>query len=107
MILQQTDQIPSVIFKTTVKFETGDEEKGLGSGDEDVTLLLALSKSFDDIAFHGNIGYTFVGTDYDSSLKDIFLHGLALEWGFSESFFFVGVVVSIFPVPDFIYNHVI
>jgi len=79
LFLPEKELIPSLLLKTVVKLETGDEDDGLGSGDEDVGLILAATKSMGPITIHGNAGYTFVGTDYDDTLNDYLLYGIALE----------------------------
>ncbi|MFC1589870.1 transporter [Candidatus Omnitrophota bacterium] len=92
LILQETERIPSVVFKSIVKLSTGDEDKGLGSGDEDVTLILAATKSIGKVTLHSNIGYSFVGKEADDSLKDCMLYGVAFEYPVGSELSIVGEV---------------
>lgn len=92
LIIKETDEIPAILFKTIVKLATGDEDKGLGSGDEDVTLLGAITKSVNKLTVHGNIGYTFVGKDWDSSLNDYMLYGIAFEYSVIPEISVVGEI---------------
>ena len=80
LFFPEKELTPSLLLKTVVKLETGDEDEGLGSGDEDVGLILAVTKSVGSMTIHGNAGYTFVGTDYDDTLNDLLLYGIALEY---------------------------
>jgi len=80
LIFQETEKIPSLVFKPVVKLATGDEDKGLGSGDEDISFILTATKSIGQATFHSNVGYTFVGKEKDDSLKDCLLYGVALEY---------------------------
>jgi len=81
LIFLETEKTPSFLLKTAVKLATGDEDRGLGSGDEDVSLIFAATKSIGrGTTVHGNIGYTFVGEDWDSSLNDCLVCGIALEY---------------------------
>ena len=80
LFFPEKELTPSLLLKTVVKLETGDEDDGLGSGDEDIGLILATTKSIGPITIHGNAGYTFVGDDYDNTLNDLLLYGIALEY---------------------------
>ncbi len=92
LFFPEKEATPSLLLKTVVKLETGDEDDGLGSGDEDVGLILAATKSIDSITIHGNIGYTFVGTEYDDTLNDYLLYGIALEYSITQALAFAGEV---------------
>ena len=80
LIFPEKEKTPSFLLKTAVKLETGDEDKGLGSGDEDVSFIFAATKSLGQNTIHANIGYTFVGNDFDDTLKDLLIYGVALEY---------------------------
>jgi len=92
LFLPEREATPSLLLKTVVKLETGNEDDGLGSGDEDVGLILAATKSVGPITIHGNAGYTFVGTGYDDTLNDYMLYGIALEYPITQALAFAGEV---------------
>jgi hypothetical protein len=92
LFFPEKEATPSLLLKTVVKLETGDEDDGLGSGDEDVGLILAATKSVGSITIHGNVGYTFVGTDYDDTLNDYLLYGIALEYPITQALALAGEV---------------
>lgn len=92
LFLSEKEATPSLLLKTVVKLKTGDEDDGLGSGDEDVGLILAATKSVGAITIHGNAGYTFVGTGYDDTLNDYMLYGIALEYSIIPEISIVGEV---------------
>jgi len=92
LFLPETEKIPSILLKTAVKLATGDEDKGLGSGDEDVTLIFAATKSIGSTTVYGNIGYSFVGKDWDDSLNDYLIYGIAFQYSLSAQLSILGEV---------------
>ena len=94
LFLPETEKIPSLLLKTAVKLATGDEDKGLGSGDEDVNLILAVTKSIGSTTIYGNIGYSFVGKDCDDLLNDYLVYGIAFQYSLSTQLSILGEVYS-------------
>ena len=80
LIVEEVGNIPAFLVKTVVKLDNGDEDKGLGSGEKDLGLVAVATKSIGPLTFHANIGYTFVGNDFDPTLKDYLLYGVAGEY---------------------------
>ncbi|MBL7197082.1 MAG: transporter [Candidatus Omnitrophica bacterium] len=87
LLLPESEKLPSFLLKTIVKLPTGDEDKGLGSGKTDTTLMMVASKTVDCATIHGNIGYTFVG---GGSNDDNIVYGVALEYGITPKLALVG-----------------
>ena len=87
LLLPEGERLPSFSVKTMVKLPTGDEDKGLGSGETDTTLMMVTSKTIGCATLHGNIGYTFVGGDSDS---DNIVYGVALEYSATPKLALVG-----------------
>ncbi|MFZ3072450.1 MAG: transporter [Thermodesulfobacteriota bacterium] len=71
---------PALAAKAVIKTASGDHKKGLGTGDEDLSLALAATKTIDKFKLHGQFGYTFVGDDKNSNLRDIILYGVAADY---------------------------
>ena len=92
LFLPETEKIPSLLLKTAVKLATGDEDKGFGSGDEDVSLILAATKSIGSTTIYGNIGYNFVGKDWNDSLNDFLIYGIAFQYSLSTRLSILGEV---------------
>lgn len=69
------------------KTDTGDDDKGLGSGDKDYALTLIASREFEKYAFHLNLGYTFVGRE-----DDLFNYSLAFERALGDKCHFVSEI---------------
>lgn len=90
MFLEERGNIPAMSLDTTIKFESGDEDKGLGSGDTDYTFFLQLSKSFDPITVHFNFGYTLVGEHDDEILDNVFGYNFAAEYELMDRLTLVG-----------------
>ena len=92
LIFPEKEKTPSFLLKTAVKLKTGDEDKGLGNGDEDVSFIFAATKSVGQSTIHANIGYSFVGNDFDDALKDTLIYGIALEYSITDALSFVSEV---------------
>lgn len=71
---------PALAAKVVIKTASGDYKKGLGTGDEDLSLVLAATKTVEKWRLHGQLGYTFVGDDKDSNLRDVILYGVAVDY---------------------------
>ncbi len=80
LLSPEKEIMPAFALKTDLKLANGNNDKGLGSGDEDFRFILAATKVISPVTLHGNIGYTFVGTKADSSLSNAVLYGVALEY---------------------------
>jgi len=78
------ERAPALLLKTVVKFDNGDESNGLGSGDMDIGFVAAATKRIGDLTLHANIGYTFVGNDFDPNFTNYILYGVAGEYSFKE-----------------------
>jgi hypothetical protein len=51
---------PAWLASVTLRLPTGDEHRGLGAGDVDVGLLMAVGKSIGPVTLTVNVGYLFV-----------------------------------------------
>lgn len=56
-----------------VKFGTADEDKGLGTGEQDYTLRVDLYKFYQHFTVLGSAGYKFRGDPVDQDLENVFL----------------------------------
>lgn len=79
LAIEETDLVPTLTTKAVIKLETGDYDRGLGSGDEDYSLVLAGSKAIGPVQVHAQVGYTWTGKDEDGDdlMRDIWLYGVA------------------------------
>jgi len=84
LIVKEGKNNPALLFKTIVKYDNGNQDSGLGSGDKDLGFVVAASKEICNFTLHSNIGYTFAGKDYDSSFKNYILYGIAGEYSITE-----------------------
>jgi len=62
--------LPVVSLMGKVKFATADEDEGLGTGEEDYTLQLELSKTFGWFSPFAGVGYKFIGDPPGVSFED-------------------------------------
>ena len=78
----------------TAKLSTGNEQKGLGTGDEDYDLTLIVTKQWANYAVDANLGRTWVGDRFDATLTDIVHYGAAVHYSPSETLTLVGEVFA-------------
>ena len=86
LLIQEGERNPAFTVKGVVKFDNGDYDKGLGSGDNDYSFFAVASKTIGDITLHGMVGYTWVGDKKDENLRDITLYGIAVDYALAEPF---------------------
>lgn len=84
LLITEGENHPAFAVKGIVKFDNGDYDNGLGSGDKDYTLVAVATKSFGNAAFHANFGYTRIGDNKDENLRDITLFGFAVDYTVTE-----------------------
>lgn len=94
LLIEEGEKNPAFTIKGVVKTDSGDEDKGLGSGDWDYSLVLAASKTIGDFQLHGMLGYTFVGDNDDDNIRDIYLYGIAVDYGLTENLHLVAEVAG-------------
>ncbi|MFC1624349.1 transporter [Candidatus Omnitrophota bacterium] len=93
-LLDETETLPALAMSCVVKTKTGDENKGLGSGELDYSLNGIITKEIRDFTTHVNLGYTFVGEPEGENLDDIFSYSLAIEYLLIESLNIVGEITG-------------
>lgn len=94
LLIEESEVNPAFTLKAGIKTQSGDEEKGLGSGDPDYSNVAVVSKTIDDFQLHGMLGYTFVGNDNDEALRDFYLYGIGIDYGLTETFHLVAEVAG-------------
>ncbi len=94
LILEEKDVRPAFALKGVVKTKSGDEKRGLGSGDIDYSIVAAASKSLGDLTLHSMLGYTFVGDNGDDNVRNTYLYGLAADYGLTGKFHIVGEIAG-------------
>jgi len=90
----ETDSLPAFTLSYSVKTETGDNDKSLGSGEIDYSLNGIFTKEIAKFTTHANLGYTFAGEPEGESLDDIFSYSLAVEYPINESLNIVGEITG-------------
>lgn len=86
LLLEENAGRPSLVLKSAVKTRSGDEARGLGSGDMDYHIAAAASKALGAVTLHGMFGYTFVGDNGDDRVSNISLYGLAADYSVTAKF---------------------
>jgi len=79
-VLHDDDLFPEMVIRPSVLIPTGDEDKGLGSGNIQLGLLLVLEKNFWKVGGRANIGY-FASNDptLDQNFEDRFFYGVQAD----------------------------
>lgn len=94
LILEEKETRPAFTLKGVVKTKSGDEKKGLGSGDIDYSLVAVASKGLGNLTLHAMFGFTFVGDNGDNNIRNIYLYGLAADYGLTDKFHIVGEIAG-------------
>lgn len=81
LIFNEKELTPSFSIKGSIKFPSGNFEKGLGSGNIDYSLFTAVSKNFHNISVHAMLGYSFVGGD---NSRNIFIGGISVSCALTD-----------------------
>lgn len=89
-ILNEAEDSPALAFSFSIKTKTGNEDKGLGTGELDYTFNLIFSKELGKIINHLKLGYTDVGKPEGQSDNDLFLYAGALEYPLTNRLHLVG-----------------
>jgi len=64
-VLSATEKAVGLGVAAFAKLPTADDEKGLGTGQTDFGFKVALTKPFEALSFHANVGYTVMGEPDD------------------------------------------
>lgn len=66
-----------------VKFGTADEDKGLGTGENDYTVRADFYKFADRLTLLGSVGYKFLGDPTDVDLDNVVMAGFGVTYKFT------------------------
>lgn len=89
-LFDKAEGLPALALSFSIKSKTGDEDKGLSTGELDYTINGILTKELDKISTHLNLGYTYVGKPKGENHDDVFSYALALEYTFNDKLNLVG-----------------
>jgi hypothetical protein len=79
-VVSQNQKLPEMVIEPSILIPTGDEDKGLGSGDLELGMLLAVEEKFWLPVARANIGY-LANNDptFDRDFEDRFFYGFQLD----------------------------
>ena len=79
-VLYDSDLFPDMVIRPSILIPTGDEDKGTGSGQIELGILLVLEKAFWKVAARANLGY-FASNDptLDQNFEDRFFYGVQAD----------------------------
>ena len=80
-VLHVDDLFPDMVIRPSVLLPTGDEDKGTGSGQIELGILLVIEKTFWKVAARANLGY-FASNDptFDENFEDRFFYGVQIDF---------------------------
>lgn len=82
-LYQGSADVPMIDFTGKIKFGTADEDKGLGTGENDYSGQFDLYKSFGNFTALGTVGYKVYGDTQAAPLKDVFFGSVGGTYKFS------------------------
>jgi hypothetical protein len=95
--LDESVQAPAVLLAAAVRLPTGDEDRGLGTGDTAVIALAALSKTWGAFTVTANAGYAF---SVAGRTADVVMGSVAAERHLAPSWSLLGEVVALVGMGD-------
>ena len=76
---------PALTLKSHVKINTGNAQRGLGSGAHDYALMAVGTKTIGRFTIHGMAGYNAIGKNGNPDLRNIYLYGLAVRYQINDA----------------------
>ena len=79
-VLHVDDLFPDMVIRPSVLLPTGDEDKGTGSGQIELGILLVIEKTFWKFAARANLGYLASNDPtFDENFEDRFFYGFQID----------------------------
>lgn len=85
---------PEVSIAGSVKFQNGNDEKGIGSGETDGSLSGQFSKTIVPFTLHLNLGFTAVGQAPGTDLDNVIFYNGAVEFEAAEKLTLVAEITG-------------
>ena len=80
-VLHDDDLFPEMVIRPSVLIPTGDEDKGTGSGQIELGILLVLEETFWKVAARANLGYLASNDPtFDENFEDRFFYGFQVDF---------------------------
>ena len=91
-LIKDNEIFPDSSLSFSYKADSGNDDRGLGTGKPEYSLNSIFSKSWEPFAVHLNLGYTFKEDFAEEDNEDAFIYGLAVEYALNEKINLVGEV---------------
>jgi len=79
-VLYDSDLFPDMVIRPSILIPTGDEDKGTGSGQIELGILLVIEKTFWKVAARANLGYLASNDPtLDQNFEDRFFYGVQAD----------------------------
>lgn len=83
-LLPETERRPAFLMRNSVKTQSGDSDRGLGTGTTDVAAIMAASKHVGSLRLHAQLGVIRVGGPTPPR-RHLYQYGVAADLALSES----------------------
>jgi hypothetical protein len=94
-LLSGNELLPELVLEPSLLIPTGNEDKGLGGGQIELGVLMALETTFWRITGRGNIGYLATNDPtFDQNFEDRFFYGLQIDFPFFIDRILVGSEIT-------------
>jgi len=80
----EEDILPAMSVSFSLKTDSGNDDKSLGTGKREYAVNTILSKSLDKMVLHFNLGYVIKEDLPGEDLRDVLTYGLAIEYPLDE-----------------------
>ncbi len=80
---------PAFTLKGLYKTDSGDEERGLGSGTRDFSIIGVASKAVGDFVLHSQLGWTFISNGNQDTRRHLYNFGFAIDYQLIDIFHIV------------------
>lgn len=94
LTIHQGEFYPAFTLKGVVKTDSGNPEKGIGTGHFDYSLQMVFTHEFNKFILHGTFGYSVIGHDEEERVRNIYIYGAGTDWNFFEKFHLIAEVAG-------------
>ena len=89
---EEIDILPAFSVSFSIKTDSGNDDKSLGTGKQEYAINTIFSKSLDQITLHFNLGYVNKNDLPEENLRGVLTYGLAMEYPLNQKFNLVGEI---------------
>ena len=92
--LAETTALPAMSVSFSLKTDSGNDDKSLGTGEKEYAINTILSKSLERAALHFNLGYVIKDDLPEEDLREVLTYSFAVEYPLNERLNLVGEITG-------------